>query len=482
MRKIICKILFILLFSIIIYFTFSVNVYGSELKDYFGSEDGKIKVVIVQSGSGGVVVDALEGDYDDTPTFDFTETILDPLEEYQIFITYRGKGYGVDNELGGIEITRFGDNRGEEVDFKFIEEGTATSSLIDWNSTDISAVPEGIEGYSAQEGLPFITLNTKAKDDTYERDNYMITVRGTASEPEKRCDFGIIVKVYYEEEPEINLDRNFFSSGKGKLKVTLEQESDGKTICESLEFNLRVGAENNFDFSHLELDPTKDYKVYITYSGDRYSIYDKFESINIRRIGFINGFDKITHYAEDPETRQLIDQDLTGMCAVPDGITEYYEACGFPCIVLNASAANNLWNQERYEITVTTDRYKASYEYDFKIILKVYYPLDSVELDFIDATTTPYMYKPTEIDDRTADKVEKKISKILTSVNNVGMVLAIVMLAILGVKYMLGGIEEKADFKKDLVPYFIGAILLFGITTFVNIFMKWGDKISSIVG
>lgn len=33
---------------------------------------------------------------------------------------------------------------------------------------------------------------------------------------------------------------------------------------------------------------------------------------------------------------------------------------------------------------------------------------------------------------------------------------------ILGIKYMMGSIEERASYKKSMLPYFIGAILLFG--------------------
>ena len=60
------------------------------------------------------------------------------------------------------------------------------------------------------------------------------------------------------------------------------------------------------------------------------------------------------------------------------------------------------------------------------------------------------------------------------------MVFAILMLAILGIKYMLGSIEEKAEYKKDLIPYFIGAGLLFGITTIVKILQIFGERINNI--
>ena len=39
---------------------------------------------------------------------------------------------------------------------------------------------------------------------------------------------------------------------------------------------------------------------------------------------------------------------------------------------------------------------------------------------------------------------------------------AVVLVAFLGIKYMLGSAEEKAEYKKDMIPYLVGAFLLFG--------------------
>ena len=79
-----------------------------------------------------------------------------------------------------------------------------------------------------------------------------------------------------------------------------------------------------------------------------------------------------------------------------------------------------------------------------------------------------------------AQKITEKASFILTIITNVGIVLAILMSAILGIKYMLGSLEEKAEYKKDLVPYFIGSILLFGVCTIVKVLQTLGQSINNI--
>jgi len=53
-------------------------------------------------------------------------------------------------------------------------------------------------------------------------------------------------------------------------------------------------------------------------------------------------------------------------------------------------------------------------------------------------------------------------STILTFITNAAMVLAVVLVAILGIKYMMGSVEEKAEYKKSMVPYLVGAICVFG--------------------
>ena len=87
--------------------------------------------------------------------------------------------------------------------------------------------------------------------------------------------------------------------------------------------------------------------------------------------------------------------------------------------------------------------------------------------------------KPDDLDSETSNKIGAAANKVLTAIMNIGMVAAVLMIAILGIKYMLGGVEEKAEYKKDLVPYLIGACLLFGISAFVKIFMQWGKTLSN---
>ena len=75
-------------------------------------------------------------------------------------------------------------------------------------------------------------------------------------------------------------------------------------------------------------------------------------------------------------------------------------------------------------------------------------------------------------------KITDKISIVLTIITNIGMILAVIVPAVLGVKYMIGTVEEKAVYKEKMVPYLIGALLLFGICTIVKVLQQLGENIN----
>ena len=69
-------------------------------------------------------------------------------------------------------------------------------------------------------------------------------------------------------------------------------------------------------------------------------------------------------------------------------------------------------------------------------------------------------------------------SKIIGVIQTVGSVLAVAILVVLGIKYMMGSTEEKAEYKKTLVPYVIGAILIFAASNVAGIAYDLAQGIS----
>ena len=59
----------------------------------------------------------------------------------------------------------------------------------------------------------------------------------------------------------------------------------------------------------------------------------------------------------------------------------------------------------------------------------------------------------------------------------VGILIAVGTIMILGIKYMMGSAEEKAEYKKTLMPYLIGAILLFAGAAFAQTIYNWAIQL-----
>lgn len=66
-------------------------------------------------------------------------------------------------------------------------------------------------------------------------------------------------------------------------------------------------------------------------------------------------------------------------------------------------------------------------------------------------------------------KVGSIIYSVLTSV---GIAISVTVLAILGIKYMMGSVEERAEYKKSMMPYIIGSVLVFSASTIANIIYR----------
>lgn len=68
--------------------------------------------------------------------------------------------------------------------------------------------------------------------------------------------------------------------------------------------------------------------------------------------------------------------------------------------------------------------------------------------------------------------------QIIGVVRTVGVLVAVVILLVLGIKYMMGSAEEKADYKKSMIPYLVGAVLIFAASTITGIVYDMADALN----
>lgn len=71
-----------------------------------------------------------------------------------------------------------------------------------------------------------------------------------------------------------------------------------------------------------------------------------------------------------------------------------------------------------------------------------------------------------------ADRVLEIGNDVVGVIQLVGSFISVGVLVVLGIKYMMGSVEERAEYKKAMLPYFIGAIMLFAITNILSIVMS----------
>ena len=75
-------------------------------------------------------------------------------------------------------------------------------------------------------------------------------------------------------------------------------------------------------------------------------------------------------------------------------------------------------------------------------------------------------WQPT-IQDSTS--LTNKVEPILGVIRVLGVVISVGTLAFIGIRFMYGSLEEKAKYKEQLIPWIIGATMIFAITTIPSI-------------
>ncbi len=71
-----------------------------------------------------------------------------------------------------------------------------------------------------------------------------------------------------------------------------------------------------------------------------------------------------------------------------------------------------------------------------------------------------------------SETISSAAGKIMGIIKNVAIVIAVIALMIIGIKYMMGSVEEKAEYKKTLIPLAIGIVVVAGAATIVSWLMN----------
>ena len=88
--------------------------------------------------------------------------------------------------------------------------------------------------------------------------------------------------------------------------------------------------------------------------------------------------------------------------------------------------------------------------------------------DVIDPTKDIGAYDKV-ITDQSSNKVMDMGNKIIGAIQLIGSIVSVLTLVVLGIKYMAGSVEERAEYKKTMMPYVVGAVMVFAITNLLKI-------------
>ena len=75
-----------------------------------------------------------------------------------------------------------------------------------------------------------------------------------------------------------------------------------------------------------------------------------------------------------------------------------------------------------------------------------------------------------------AGDVKGIMRTVLTAVRYAGSGIALIMLTVIFIKYMLSAASERAEIKKNLIPFVIGAVVLFAASNLTVILQKTASK------
>lgn len=78
------------------------------------------------------------------------------------------------------------------------------------------------------------------------------------------------------------------------------------------------------------------------------------------------------------------------------------------------------------------------------------------------------------------DEVTSKAGGILAIIRYIAIAISIIAITLIGIKYMIGSVEEKAEYKKKMVPFVLGLILVVGIVTIVTFIMDVTNSVLNV--
>lgn len=107
------------------------------------------------------------------------------------------------------------------------------------------------------------------------------------------------------------------------------------------------------------------------------------------------------------------------------------------------------------------------YDYDKKMMIEIEIIDVNGREDFNDIKDNFEFWKPNKVGNNT--KLNTIAGRILGVIQTVGTVISVLALVIIGIRYMIASVEEKAKYKETMTAYIVGCLLLFAVSNVATI-------------
>ena len=112
-----------------------------------------------------------------------------------------------------------------------------------------------------------------------------------------------------------------------------------------------------------------------------------------------------------------------------------------------------------------------------KIKIKVVSLITAIELMLFKARVYAVSLNDIDPKEPKGNEITGVGEKVIGIVTMLGSILAVLVLVILGIKYMMGSTDEKAEYKKSMLPYVIGAVLVFAASSIASVIYNLAIKL-----
>lgn len=89
----------------------------------------------------------------------------------------------------------------------------------------------------------------------------------------------------------------------------------------------------------------------------------------------------------------------------------------------------------------------------------------------------PSDWEPPALNSSDVEDLTNAASNIVSYIRVIGVIVTVIALMILGIKYMVGSTEERADYKKSMKPFIIGVIIFFALSQFLAVIIDIADSL-----